>query len=194
MTDFPSRPPETPPPAADDGDAWGKEVRDVRPLPPSEKGAGSTKGTSPKPLRGSVAAPPRPPLEMKSANGKQATPPNPGFDRRSAQRLREGRMEIDGRIDLHGMTLPQAHGAVITFIQRMAAANKRCLLVITGKGERETPKDMPWYEQPRGQIRQMLPVWLAEPDLASLILSTAPARPEHGGSGACYVLLRRNRD
>lgn len=119
--------------------------------------------------------------------------PNPGLDRRTAQRLREGRMEIEGRIDLHGMTLPQAHQAVTAFIHRMIAAEKRCLLVITGKGDRETPKDLPWYEAPRGQIRQNLPVWLADAELAPFILSTSPARPEHGGNGAVYVLLRRQR-
>jgi DNA-nicking Smr family endonuclease len=174
----------------EDGDAWHKEVRDVSPLPPSQKGAGSKK---PAPLKG-LRSPPRPSATPGIYSGDPSpTLPNPGLDRRTAQRLREGRMEIDGRIDLHGLTLSQAHGAVIAFIRRMAAAEKRCLLVVTGKGERQPPKDLPWYEQPRGQIRQALPAWLADPDLAQFILSVAPARPEHGGGGACYVLLRRKR-
>ena len=188
MTDFPPAPPDDP---TQDGDDWHKEVKDVRPLPASDKGAGSQKTTSLKSLRSSIkSTPTRPTLP---APGSSAGLPNPGLDRRTAQRLREGRMEIDGRIDLHGMTLSQAHIAVISFIQRMVAAEKRCLLIITGKGDREPPKDLPWFEQPRGQIRQVLPAWLAEADLAPFILSTSPARPEHGGSGACYVLLRRKR-
>ena len=165
-------------------------MTDVRPLPPSDKQPNPSKS-----VPGKTRRPGSPPTGERKIriDASVSGLPNPGFDRRTAQRLREGRMEIDGRLDLHGLTLAQAHVAVISFIERMVASDKRCLLIITGKGERETPKDMPWYEQPRGQIRQVLPAWLADPSLAQFILSTAPARPEHGGSGACYVLLRRRR-
>jgi DNA-nicking Smr family endonuclease len=35
--------------------------------------------------------------------------------------------------------------------------------------------------------------WLCEPPLARLVMAFASAVPEHGGAGATYVLLRRQR-
>ena len=204
MTDFPPLPPRDPPPAPggekDDAHEWGKAVKDVRPLSPSNKGMATKGTTGAKVPSRSIRERNSPATTERAASTRTASraPPNPGIDRRTAQRLREGRMEIDGRIDLHGMTLAQAHQAVSTFILRMIAAEKRCLLIITGKGQQKTdhrhPEDRAWYEQPRGQIRQTLPLWLGDASLAPYILSTSPARPEHGGSGAVYVLLRRKRD
>lgn len=206
MTDLPPLPPRDPPPSSgadnsggkngdkDDAHEWDKAVKDVRPLTPSNKGT-ILKGTAPPKVPPPSIRPPREAVLPTPRTASQ-TPPNPGIDRRTALRLREGRMEIDGRIDLHGMTLAQAHQAVVRFILQMVAAEKRCLLVITGKGQRDErvgAGDRAWYEQPRGQIRQTLPMWLGEPNIAPYILSTSPARPEHGGSGAIYVLLRRNR-
>ncbi len=111
-------------------------------------------------------------------------------DRRTQQKFERGRMEIDGRIDLHGMTLGAAHHAVRDFVLRHYSAGSRCLLVITGKGERQTTE---WYESARGGIRRHLQAWLDAEDLRPRILSCVPARPEHGGSGAFYLLLRRQR-
>jgi DNA-nicking Smr family endonuclease len=35
--------------------------------------------------------------------------------------------------------------------------------------------------------------WLCEPPLDRLVMAFASAVPEHGGTGATYVLLRRKR-
>ncbi len=106
-----------------------------------------------------------------------------GIDRRTADRFRRGRMEIDGRIDLHGMTLEQAHGALTGFLRAGAVQGRRCVLVITGKGTRG-----------EGVIRRSLPHWLGDAMVRPLILAYTPAQPQHGGQGAFYVLLRRRRD
>jgi len=42
-----------------------------------------------------------------------------------------------------------------------------------------------------GILKAAVPRWLGEPDLRRHVLAIAPARPEAGGSGALYVLLRR---
>ncbi|WP_029010896.1 Smr/MutS family protein [Azospirillum halopraeferens] len=107
------------------------------------------------------------------------------MDRRSADRLRKGRMEIDGRIDLHGMTQDQAHGALAAFIHRCRHEGRRCVLVITGKGN---------FSPDGGILRRVVPRWLAEPALRPLILAVQAAQPRHGGDGALYVLIRRRRD
>lgn len=116
----------------------------------------------------------------------------PGLDRRTALRLRRGQMEIDGRIDLHGMTRRKAHAALAAFVASGRRHGRRCLLVITGKGGR--PREESGFEGERtGVLRREAPRWLAEPPLAGDVLAVAPARPADGGDGAFYVLLRRRR-
>lgn len=93
--------------------------------------------------------------------------------------VRKGRVEIDTRIDLHGMTQAQAKKALSTTLMRAAKRGKRCLLVITGKGPRLD-----------GVLRTQLPGWLAGPTLRPLIATYAQAHAKHGGAGAWYVFLR----
>ncbi|HZT51901.1 MAG TPA: Smr/MutS family protein [Stellaceae bacterium] len=108
--------------------------------------------------------------------------PTPGLDKRSAQRLRRGEMPIEARLDLHGMTQDEAHRALERFIPAQREAGRRAVLIITGKG---TGGD--------GVLRRSVPRWLAEARCRPHVLATAPARPQHGGDGALYVLLRRTR-
>ncbi|NBO18703.1 MAG: DNA mismatch repair protein MutS [Proteobacteria bacterium] len=110
-----------------------------------------------------------------------------GVDRRMAQRFRGGELVIDGTVDLHGMSREKAHHAVIHFIHDHYARGSRCLLAITGKGLRKGT------EQETGVLREMLPLWLAEPGLRPFVLACDVARPKHGGGGAYYILLRRKR-
>jgi DNA-nicking Smr family endonuclease len=105
------------------------------------------------------------------------------MDGRTATRLKRGRLEIDGRIDLHGMTQDAAHGALRAFIRRGHGAGWRCLLVITGKGQRA--------EGGIGILRRAVPLWLNGGDLRPMILGFSPARPQHGGDGALYIMLKR---
>jgi len=118
-----------------------------------------------------------------------------GVDRRTAERLRRGQYPINARLDLHGLNQAQAHNALRLFVRQCHAANKRCLLVITGKGGRQRPaNDGPYVNaEPPGVLKRALPGWLKDPDLGPLVLSTATATPEHGGGGAIYILLRRRR-
>ncbi len=105
-----------------------------------------------------------------------------GLDHRSAERLRRGRMSVDARLDLHGHSQVEAHDAVIRFVADHAAVGHRCILIVTGKGARGG-----------GVLRQRVPEWLAQPPCRGDIVATATARPNHGGDGALYVLLRRHR-
>lgn len=129
---------------------------------------------------GAIAPPPRKALANVGGDGLQAR----DLDRRTAERFRRGRMELDGRIDLHGMTQAQAHGALAAFVHRAWLQGRRCLLVITGKGGFTGG----------GVLRHAAPRWLAEPVLARMILGVETAMPKDGGDGALYVLIRRRRD
>ncbi|WP_417518698.1 Smr/MutS family protein [Minwuia sp.] len=119
-----------------------------------------------------------------------------GVDRRTSEKLRKGQYPVDARLDLHGMTQHQAHDALRLFVRQCHAAGKRCLLVITGKGSRQRARDDGPYvnAEPPGVLKRNVPLWLKDRDLAPLVLSTAAATPGHGGSGAMYILLKRQRE
>jgi len=116
-----------------------------------------------------------------------------GIDRRTATRFLRGNMQIDGRLDLHGMTRERAHSALVGFLRRAHERGDRCVLVITGKGNRR-PNTNP-YESREGPgiLRQDVPHWLNQAPLRSMVLSFAHATPRDGGEGALYVLLKRQR-
>lgn len=106
----------------------------------------------------------------------------PGIDKRQGERFRRGQLPIEGKIDLHGRTQAEAHDALQHFIERAYKAGKRQLLVITGKGMTQSKS---------GILKTNVPRWLNEAPMRRLILAISQARPEHGGEGALYVLLKR---
>ena len=113
------------------------------------------------------------------------------LDGHAAARLRRGKSVPEARIDLHGLTLAQAHPALVSFLREAHAAGLRLVLVITGKG-REGEDDGP-IPVPRGVLRHQLPRWLALPPLDRIVLEVMPSHARHGGGGAWYVCLRRAR-
>jgi DNA-nicking Smr family endonuclease len=115
---------------------------------------------------------------------------HPQMDRRRFERLRRGRLDPEARLDLHGMTLEAAHGALAAFVLAAHARDLRLLLVITGKGRAPEAGAFP---QRHGILRHSVPHWLAAPPLAARVLEVAPAHQRHGGAGAYYVYLRRRR-
>jgi DNA-nicking Smr family endonuclease len=106
-----------------------------------------------------------------------------GVDRRLADRLRRGRLPIQSTLDLHGLTQSEAHAAVQGFVARAIDRGLRTVLIVTGKGRRDGA----------GVLKSALPRWLNEAPLRPFVLALSQARPEHGGAGALYVLLKRRR-
>lgn len=115
---------------------------------------------------------------------------HPRMDRRRFEKLRRGRLEPEERLDLHGMTLERAHGALTGFILRAHANERRLVLVITGKGRTDENALAPHRQ---GILRHSVPHWLTAPPLVAAVLEVIPAHQRHGGGGAYYVYLRRNR-
>jgi DNA-nicking Smr family endonuclease len=106
------------------------------------------------------------------------------LDRRTETRLKRGQIQIEGRIDLHGMTQEVAHNALVGFISQSYQQGKRCVLVITGKGRLSAP----------GKIRQSLASWLYDFPLTGMVLRHVTAQPVDGGAGAFYVYLKRQKE
>ena len=107
------------------------------------------------------------------------------------KKLSRGRIEIDGTIDLHGMTQNEARGALHRYLQARWSRGDRTVLVITGKGLK-SDNDYVAAMSERGILRTMLPIWLSEPGLSPLISGWSVAARGHGGEGAWYVRLRRS--
>ncbi len=125
-------------------------------------------------------------------HGRHGDKPAPQMDKRLKQRFQRGELPIEARIDLHGLTLANAERALSRLIRDCIAQQKRCLLVITGKGL--TGSEPGFLHQGRGVLRAWLPDYLKRGPWRDEVLGVTPARPEMGGSGAFYVLLRRQRE
>ena len=132
-----------------------------------------------------IGAKERPPAPAASRPGGLSHGDAPGVDKRTATRFRRGLMPIDATLDLHGHTQQSGRAALAGFLRAHRAAGRRCVLVVTGKGLKDD-----WSV---GALRQALPGWLNAPDLRRLILAYCHAQPHHGGSGAVYILLKRER-
>ncbi len=110
------------------------------------------------------------------------------MDAKTHARMVRGRLAPDARLDLHGMTLAEAHPELIRFILNAQAAGCRLVLVITGKGKM-TFEPVP---RPIGALRHQVPHWLRLPPLSQAVQQVAEAHLKHGGAGALYVYLRRH--
>jgi len=183
----------------EDGDLWSAVTKTVTPLTgrpkpavkenleKKTKKAKKTKAPA-KIVRAALlpvaAQPPRP-------RGDLSPGDLTAMDRRTADKFRRGQMAIEGVLDLHGHHQPRAHSELNAFISAAAAGGKRCLLVVTGKGERQGV-EKGW--RGKGVLREAVPGWLNAPSNRAHVLSFCPAQPKDGGDGALYVLLKRNRD
>ncbi|SEA67674.1 Smr/MutS family protein [Rubrimonas cliftonensis] len=110
----------------------------------------------------------------------------PGLDGGTAKRLARGRLEPQGRLDLHGMTADRAHGALSGFIASSSAQGLRCVLIVTGMGRGEGGRG-------DGVLRRQTPRWLGVAPLAAMVVGVFEAHPRHGGAGALYVYLKKRR-
>lgn len=186
---------------------WEHAARGLKPL----RGKKLRVSDAREDLSRGTAASPREPEKGKAQSGTRRTerhpakpekvtapPPLSDVDRRKARRIGTGRIDIEARIDLHGMRQSEAHAALRRFLKAAYAAERRWMLVITGKGtalrrgvEEETEAASGYGEAERGVLRRNVPRWLAEPELRSIVVGYTAAAIRHGGAGALYVQLRR---
>ena len=134
---------------------------------------------------------PRRPHDVLRPIGERLTAAPVQMDHKSYGKMTRGKLKPESRLDLHGMTLADAHPELVAFILGAQATGKRLVLVITGKGKNKDDG----YAIPvrHGVLRHQVPQWLALPPLKQAILQVTPAHLRHGGDGAYYVYLRRPR-
>ena len=188
----PKRPARTPPRVVD-ADAralFRAAVADACPLPP--------------PDRVQLAPPPPPALPLQSQRDEREALAaslsddididrlletdaelsfrRPGIGSDTLRRLRRGHWVVQAELDLHGMRRDEARDALLGFVHRAQAQDRRCLRVIHGKGL-SSPGREPVLKH---KVRR----WLVQIDA---VLAFCQAGPTDGGAGAVLVLLRAKR-
>ncbi|OQP86213.1 DNA mismatch repair protein MutS [Rhizobium rhizosphaerae] len=168
---------------------WGKVARTTRALP------GRMERLS---VEEELFAPPPPPAKEEVKPPKPAKPvPAPvekpatrqvqkihhPLEKPVHRKLARGRLNIEARIDLHGMFQGEAYDLLLGFLTRAHQHGLRHVLVITGKGT-SMGSD--------GALKRMVPMWFSLPSFRILISSYDNAARGHGGEGALYVRLARN--
>ena len=118
----------------------------------------------------------------------------PGIDRKTSLKLKKGKVEIDYKLDLHGLTQIEAKKALEEAILGAWKNRLRLILVITGKGLRQSKSNGLNGNGATGILRRAVPGWLKETPLSNFVLAFSSAQQTHGGTGAFYVLLRRQID
>jgi DNA-nicking Smr family endonuclease len=143
-------------------------------------------GLDPEPDAPETPPPPDKPRRVKAPPMVPKSEPKPApremplapLGRRGKQRIARGRDAIEARLDLHGLTQSEAHGELSRFLRIASAQEAKLVLVITGKS---------------GVLRQQVPQWLGLPEFRGLVIGFETAGKIHGGDGALYVRVRRNR-
>ena len=103
----------------------------------------------------------------------------PGLQESAFRRLRRGTYRIEAELDLHGMNSATAKVELHAFLAECMSQGLRCVRVIHGKGLRSS------HQGP--VLKTRVDHWLRR---SKDVLAFVSARPQHGGTGAVYVLLR----
>lgn len=157
----------------------GKRAPQAEPAPP----------VAPVPPPIIAAIPPaRPPKAAPKTAPPIAAPRPPAplalhpIERPVRRRIGRGRLPLEDRIDLHGLTEAVAHLTLLGFLRRAQGAGARHVLVITGRGASFGSQ---------GVLKRALPHWFATGEFRILVAGFEPAERSHGGEGAFYVRVRR---
>ena len=196
----------------DETTLWQRVTRSARRLQPAPDPAADIRtspvpdpGAPPPAARKAAAKPPGKPLPMpaapppasrlnldlaESVSDALARVPV-RMDRNAHTRMMRGKLAPEARIDLHGMTLAQAHPALTGFILNAHARGLRLVLVITGKGRTRPGDDLGPMPRRAGALKHEVPHWLRSGVLRPLVLEIRESHRSHGGTGAYYVYLRK---
>jgi len=111
------------------------------------------------------------------------------MDQKALKKLKKGKFTPEAKLDLHGLTSEQAHRVLMPFIINNYKQNKRLVLVITGKGEKNN--DNAYGSSSLGVLKKKVPQWLRLQPVDDCILDFVEAHQKDGGSGALYIYLKK---
>ena len=96
------------------------------------------------------------------------------------RKLKQGKYEMEARLDLHRLTVEQARQELFAFIREALNYELRNVMVVPGRGTHS--------QAPEAILKSHVNKWLPEFDEVQAFCS---AQPMHGGTGAVYVMLRK---
>ena len=104
-----------------------------------------------------------------------------GLQEKTFKQLRLGKLPLDAELDLHGFTESSSLEALAQFIENAFAQHKRVLRIVHGKGHPD--------KNPFPVLKNAVHDFLRR---HSLVLALTSADQRGGGTGALYVLIRKN--
>ncbi len=113
-------------------------------------------------------------------NGAATEFVRPGVQQGVLRKLRRGQFDAELTLDLHGLTVTEARTALLHFLHHCRDQAIRHVRIIHGQGNSS--------HLGRPVLKGKVPLWLQQ---LEAVLAFCPARTEHGGAGALYVLLKR---
>ncbi len=103
-----------------------------------------------------------------------------GVQKKVFRKLRAGHYRITDELDLHGMNAKQAKEALLGYLHSVEQLESSCIRIIHGKGNRSENKS--------SVLKRKVDHWL---QLHGRVLAYHSTLPKDGGTGAVYVLLKR---
>ena len=119
--------------------------------------------------------------ESETGAGESQRFHRPSVGRRTMRKLARGNFSVQDEIDLHGMTVPEAKEALHKFIGECDLRGYTCIRIVHGKGLGSGNRGPVL----KGKVNKWLRQW-------NVVLAFVSARQVDGGTGAVYVLLRKN--
>ncbi len=114
------------------------------------------------------------------------------LDKKIERQLKQGKINPDSTLDLHGLNQTKAHAALNNHIENAYETSQKFVLVITGKGKGQAMAD-DWITPGQGILKQKLPQWVTSGRLKKMVIDILPAHAKHGGNGAYYVVIRKKK-
>ena len=97
-------------------------------------------------------------------------------------------------IDLHGYTLEQANNVIEEFILKAYEEKVGKIIVVTGKGIHSDVEKDPYVSKDLSILKYSVPEFINNnQNLKRVINDIQDATIEDGGSGAFYIILKKNR-
>ena len=107
----------------------------------------------------------------------------PGVQERLLKRMQAGHLPWEAGLDLHGFTIDMAREELHLFIKECRRKGDRTLLIVHGKAYTDPGKP--------ALMKTYVTGWLQQTDG---VIAFCSAQPQDGGTGALYVLLKRDQD
>ena len=135
------------------------------------------------------------PLERKNYFGKSipsliAPKTDIDIEKNKLRRIKNGKITIEGTLDLHGFSLIEAQNELKLFVGDSLRQKKKLLLIITGKGANSRPNI---YGKTL-TIKREIKNWLSDSFYSDKVQYISKALDRHGGEGAYYFFLKKSKN